>query len=68
MTPETLIAYGEAIFGSRWQTELARKLRVSDRTMRRWKAGKHEIPENVATEIVALATIKAGKLISLPSS
>lgn len=38
---------GEALFGSRWQTDLADALGVSDRTMRRWKADPSEIPETV---------------------
>ena len=29
---------GEALYGSRWQSELARDLDISDRTMRRWIA------------------------------
>lgn len=27
---------GEALYGSRWQTDLARDLNVADRTVRRW--------------------------------
>lgn len=34
-----LIETGEALYGPRWQSDLARDLGVSDRTMRRWVAG-----------------------------
>jgi hypothetical protein len=44
MTPALLRAAGEALYGPRWQSELARELGVSDRTMRRWIAGD-PIPE-----------------------
>jgi hypothetical protein len=33
---------GQRIWGSRWQTPLARALKVSDRTVRRWVSG--EVP------------------------
>lgn len=35
---------GSALYGPRWQSELARALGVSDRHMRRW-AASGEIPE-----------------------
>jgi hypothetical protein len=38
-----VVAVGTALYGSRWQSELARALEVSDRTVRRWAAGQ-EIP------------------------
>lgn len=66
MTPETLIAYGEALYGPHWQTELARVLKVNERTMRRWKAGTSKIPESAAVEIAALAIARASQLVALP--
>lgn len=38
MNAALLHRIGEALYGSRWQSELARDLDVSDRTMRRWVA------------------------------
>lgn len=44
MTPEELRAAGEAIWGGRWQTPLARRIGVDPRTVRYWVAGKVEVP------------------------
>lgn len=54
MTPDTLRAAGEALYGPRWQTDLARALDVADRTMRRWAVGAHPIPATLRDELVAL--------------
>ena len=44
MTPALLRKVGECLYGTRWQSELARALGVTDRTMRRWVNGTHAIP------------------------
>lgn len=54
MTPSLLREAGEALYGARWQSGLARDLNVSDRTVRRWAAGDFDIPENVWTELAHL--------------
>lgn len=54
MTPELLKLAGEALFGPRWQTDLAALLGVADRTMRRWATGQADIPDGVAGELVQL--------------
>lgn len=41
-TPELLRAIGGALFGPRWQTDLAHHLGVNDRTVRRWLSGQDE--------------------------
>ena len=41
---QLLIECGEALYGPRWQSELARDLDVSIRTMQRWVAGTSEVP------------------------
>lgn len=43
---------GEALYGPRWQSELARDLDVADRTMRRWVADRP--PETIYPELRAL--------------
>lgn len=47
---------GVALFGARWQSELARALGVSDRTMRRWihPDGANLAPGNVRGKIAEL--------------
>lgn len=42
---------GLALYGPRWQCELARTLGVSDRTMRRWAAGTHRVPLGARSEM-----------------
>ena len=52
---DLLQQYGEALFGSRFQRELAKALEVNERTMRRWIAGDTEPPEAIRFELDALA-------------
>lgn len=47
MTPALLHEAGEALYGARWQSDLARDLGVSDRTVRRWAAGSFAVPAGV---------------------
>ena len=49
-----LRAAGEALYGSRWQSDLARDLGVSDRTMRRWVADPDAMPHGVALDLLPL--------------
>lgn len=57
---------GQALYGPRWQSDLARDLKVSDRTVRRWDAGSHDMPAAIWSELrellkargLALATVR----------
>lgn len=42
MTLDLLRRTGEALYGERWQSALARALGVSDRRVRAWAAGEGE--------------------------
>ena len=44
MTPAQLATIGRALYGERWQSDLARALGLNARSVRRWAAGAH-IPE-----------------------
>lgn len=44
---------GEALWGSRWQTDMAEALSISDRTVRRWIAGER-IPPGVWLDLIRL--------------
>lgn len=62
---ELLVATGEALFGPRWQSNLARELGVYDRTMRRWAAGDgipDDLPARLApvvqAHLIALSKVK----------
>jgi len=48
MTRDLFCRVGAALYGPRWQSELARDLGVSDRTVRRWAAGEQPIPDTAA--------------------
>lgn len=55
MTREALAEIGRAMFGTNWQTDLARALGCNVRTVRRWSGGEYEIPAKVETAVMALA-------------
>lgn len=59
---DLLVKTGEALFGSRWQSDLARELDVSDRTVRRWVANADSLPPGVAMDLLRLVTNKLGEL------
>lgn len=50
-TNKLLCEVGEALYGPRFQADLARDLKVSDRTMRRWVAGQTLPPKDVLLEL-----------------
>lgn len=54
MTPSTLRAAGEALYGDRWQSAIAADLGLADRTIRRWLAGDRDMPDDLAPRIMAL--------------
>lgn len=56
---------GEALYGSRWQTDLARDLGVSDRTVRRWAAGTQEMPQSAHADLLRLTQERASLLDTL---
>ena len=45
---------GRALYGERWQAELARDLDLSDRTIRRWVAGTDRVPPGVYIDLLRL--------------
>lgn len=56
MNPDLFARIGAALYGQRWQSELARELGVSDRTVRRWVSGAFPIPPNVSVELHLILT------------
>ncbi len=67
MTDPTLTARsrlarcGIALYGERWQSDLARALGVSDRSVRAWVAGTRSIPEGVWGEVRGLLRDRIGE-------
>ena len=64
-TRDLLREAGEVLHGGRWQSELARDLGVTDRTMRRWVSGEHAMPEAVLGELLQLCEHRAGRLAAV---
>lgn len=60
-----LVECGEALYGPRWQSELARDLGVADRTVRRWVAGTSEVPAGLHVDLLRLTQERAAALDAL---
>lgn len=65
MTPTKLKTYGEFLHGRNWQCALARDLIISDRSVRNWMSGKHQIPARIESELIELAAAHYIKLKAL---
>lgn len=59
MQSDLFVKCGEALYGPRWQSEIARALDVDDRTIRRWVAGDSPIPNGVNVDLLRLLTDRA---------
>lgn len=61
--PKQLRKAGEAMFGPRWQTDLARALKLSDaRRIREWIKGDRKIPDGIWPEVVELLKFRKIKI------
>lgn len=54
MMPQEFNAIGTALYGSRWTTDLARAMGVTDRAVRRWQTGHFKISAARERDIRAL--------------
>lgn len=53
--PKELRKSGEALFGQRWQTDIARALGLKDgRRVRQWLSGDRRLPVNIDKDIIKL--------------
>ena len=57
-----LQSIGEALYGARWITALARDLGVSSRTVQRWAAGDHPLPSETLLKLAELGRDRAWRL------
>jgi hypothetical protein len=60
-----LVECGEALYGERWQSPLARDLGVADRTVRRWVAGTSDVPAGLYVDLLRLTQERAVVLDAL---
>ncbi len=65
MTNDLMCKCGEALYGPRWQRELAAALDVDERTMRRWVAGDSPVPDGVNVDLLRLLTERADEIDDL---
>ena len=61
-------AYGKALYGPRFQRELAEALGVNERTMRRWVAGDFEPPDSLKADLLRLLKKRRAELTGLINS
>jgi hypothetical protein len=64
-TPDLIRAAGEALFGSRWQTDLGDALGINRRTVQRWRAGQDEPRPAVWGKLLALVIENEAKLTAV---
>lgn len=62
---EILSAAGEAIYGPRFQRDLAAGLDVNERTVRRWIVGDTPIPDGTLESVAQLITKRINTLSEL---
>lgn len=60
-----LLEAGEALYGPRWQSEVARDLDVSIRTVQRWAAGAIDPPSGIYVDLLRLTQERAAALDAL---
>lgn len=68
LTPATLARAGELLYGSWWQSELARALDVGPRRVREWLAGERSIPPGIWPEIAALLMAQSKESAALAAT
>jgi len=65
---ELLTVAGNALYGARWQTDLARDLGLSDgRRVRQWLSGDRSVPVGVWRDIDKLINERRGMLLDASS-
>ena len=65
MSPDNLRAIGGALFGPRWQRELARALSISERLMRMWLAGDRRLPANLVDRLDVITINRITELVAI---
>ena len=64
-TANILHEVGRALYGNIWQSELARDLGCTDRTVRKWNAGDAPIPEYLRGEVAKICRRRGDRLIEI---
>jgi hypothetical protein len=53
---------GALLYGPRWQSSFGRALKVSDRSVRRWLAEEHGLPEDLGPKLRRLIDTRISEL------
>ncbi len=61
---EKMVAVGQAIYGSTWQSSLARALNINDRTVRSFISGRSRIPTNLSIRLLEAMESEMNKIKS----
>lgn len=62
MSTKLLHDVGEGLYGPRWQSDLARDLGTSIRTIQRWSAGAADVPTGVFVDLLRIVTERQSDL------
>lgn len=66
MRRKFMMLAGTLLYGATsWQVPLARDLHVSERSMRRWKAGKNPVPADIEEKLCTLCKERSYRLLQL---
>lgn len=66
LTPDDLAEVGRALFGARWQTDMAEALKLGDSArIRQFLRGDRPVPQGIRRELVALLRARAGEAEAL---
>ena len=65
MTPEELAEVGEALFGAQWQTDLAKAIGRSLRSMVQLAAGERAVTREIAEELAAACDRRGRRALEL---
>ncbi|EZI65493.1 hypothetical protein K021_1308 [Acinetobacter baumannii 25442_5] len=64
MSPEELKQACEILYGTQWQTELARAIDVDSSRVRQWMAEERPIPISLRSKIILLLMEKSRKSVA----
>jgi len=62
MTPDRLAEIGRALYGGRWQSDMADALGVDRRTVRRWMTGDYPVPPRAVADLRAMLETRATEI------
>lgn len=69
LTPDELVAAGEALYGGGWKRGLAQDLGIGNEgTLAKMAEGRHRIPVGFRGEIASIAASKAAKIAQLQAT